>query len=528
MSKEFGVFYTPMFLISFIIDKLPIDILNSQNINVLEPSAGDGRFIDNLLKKNHHTTINASLVEINKDSAELLTKKFIKHEKIRVINTDFLFYENHRKFDIILGNPPYISKKHLTKEQIQRCREILSSASIPNFADKNIWTSFIIRSIEMLEDNGIMALVLPFDLLQVKFGSYIQSYLIENFSRIEIYTSNKLAFDKAEQDTIILIAFKKSSKKGLYINDLVFDKNEKNKTKLLYHSTDECRKVISKDENIKWSSLTLSDHELNFLTRIARKLKNIGSYATSRPGIVTAANSFFIVPKSKIEKYSLHKHALPIIQKSQFFQKKITFTKSDFENLVELKKPSYFIDLSNYVRNSSERVEEYLTLGESLEIDKRYKCLRRKNWYIVPKVSPGEGFFFKRCSEYPKIHKNNFEILTTDAAYNLVTNEGYNIDSLIYSFYNPLTLCFAELYGRYYGGGVLELVPNEFRKLPIPYKEISPDLFMDFSVKFKNKINIDEILLSSGRNILSGFVDECEFNKILGIYKKLIQRRLKN
>ncbi|ECC1758319.1 SAM-dependent DNA methyltransferase, partial [Salmonella enterica subsp. arizonae] len=119
------------------------------------------------------------------------------------------------------------------------------------------------------------------------------------------------------------------------------------------------------------------------------------------------------------------------------------------------------------------------------ELHKRYKCQRRKNWYVVPKVPPGEGFFFKRCNEYPKLHKNNFEILTTDAAYNLVVNEGYNIESLIYSFYNPLTLCFAELYGRYYGGGVLELVPNEFRRLPIPYKEISSQLFLDFSNKFK-------------------------------------------
>ncbi|WP_430628348.1 hypothetical protein [Klebsiella pneumoniae] len=37
-------------------------------------------------------------------------------------------------------------------------------------------------------------------------------------------------------------------------------------------------------------------------------------------------------------------------------------------------------------------VEDYLKLGESLEIHKRYKCQRRKNWYVVPKVPPGEGF----------------------------------------------------------------------------------------------------------------------------------------
>lgn len=527
MSKEFGVFYTPQFLIDFIIDKISPKISKKKSINVLEPSAGDGRFIDSLMKKKPQSTINASLVEINKESAKSLNEKFNNKTNIKIINYDFLNYENEHNFDIIIGNPPYISKKHLAKEQIEKCRDILLAASIPTLADKNIWTSFIIRCTKMLEKNGVMALVLPFDLLQVKFGSYIQSYLTSNFSRIEIYTSNKLAFDKAEQDTIILFAYKDAKDKGLFINDLTFDENEKNKANLIYHSKDECRELISQDSNIKWSSLSLSDSELIFLTKTSNKLKEIGSYVTSRPGIVTAANNFFIVSQKKIEEYSLHNYALPIIQKSQFFQKKIIFNKNDFEHLVKLKKPSFFVDLSTYDRGSCERIEEYLKLGESLKIHQRYKCQRRRDWYVVPKVSPGEGFFFKRCSEYPKIHKNDYEILTTDAAYNLTANEGYNINSLIYSFYNPLTLCFAELYGRYYGGGVLELVPNEFRKLPIPYRETSPEDFLTFSKNFTNKVDIDEILLSSGRDVLSDFVDGNEFKKIISIYKKLIHRRLK-
>lgn len=528
MSKEFGVFYTPKFLIDFIIDKISLNIPNGDEISIIEPSAGDGRFIDEFIGKIKDETLNATLVEINKESADLLNKKYAKNKKIKIIHSDFLYYENAHKFDIVLGNPPYISKKHLTKDQISRCREILLSASIPSLADKNIWTSFVIRCSDMLKNTGIMALVLPFDLLQVKFSSYIQSYLIDNFSRIEIYTPNKLAFDKIEQDTIILLAYKKSQNKGLYINNLLLGENNTDKSKLLYKSTSECRGLISKNENIKWSSLTLSDHELNFLAKLSDKLKNIGDYAKTRPGIVTAANSFFILPHKKIEEYSLREHATPILQKSQFFQKKITFSKTDFDKLVESEKPTYFIDLLNYEKNSSPQIENYLALGEAHKIDKRYKCLRRKKWYVVPKVPPGDGFFFKRCNGYPKLHKNEFGILTTDAAYNLEVNAGFNINSLIYSFYNPLTLCFAELYGRYYGGGVLELVPNEFRKLPIPYKKVSLKTFSKFKAQFENKESIDEILFSSGRDVLSGIVDDVEFNIILNIYKKLIQRRLKN
>ncbi|XLF35334.1 rRNA adenine N-6-methyltransferase family protein [Klebsiella pneumoniae] len=94
MSKEFGVFYTPKFLIDFIINKLPIKNIKKQSVNVLEPSAGDGRFIDHLLRKNPRIVVDASLVEINKESASFLEDKFINQEKIRVINSDFLYYES--------------------------------------------------------------------------------------------------------------------------------------------------------------------------------------------------------------------------------------------------------------------------------------------------------------------------------------------------------------------------------------------------------------------------------------------------
>jgi adenine-specific DNA-methyltransferase len=64
----------------------------------------------------------------------------------------------------------------------------------------------------------------------------------------------------------------------------------------------------------------------------------------------------------------------------------------------------------------------------------------------------------------------------------------------IFSFYNSLTLVFAETNGRYYGGGVLELTPSEFKKLPIPYINISASKFEDFTNEFENKENIEEII----------------------------------
>ena len=41
-------------------------------------------------------------------------------------------------------------------------------------------------------------------------------------------------------------------------------------------------------------------------------------------------------------------------------------------------------------------------------------------------------------------------------------------ETLVYGFFNGLTALSAELEGRHYGGGVLELVPSEIEKLLLP------------------------------------------------------------
>jgi hypothetical protein len=66
---------------------------------------------------------------------------------------------------------------------------------------------------------------------------------------------------------------------------------------------------------------------------------------------------------------------------------------------------------------------------------------------------------------------NEAEVVTTDTIY-----RGYVLaDSLVTSrdvvasFHNSLTLLSAEMEGRSFGGGVLELVPSEISRLSIPF-----------------------------------------------------------
>jgi adenine-specific DNA-methyltransferase len=107
--------------------------------------------------------------------------------------------------------------------------------------------------------------------------------------------------------------------------------------------------------------------------------------------------------------------------------------------------------------------------------------------------------------------------------------DGFEINDLIYSFYNSLTLCFTELNGRFYGGGVLELTPNEFKNLPIPFTK-STD-FKRYVKEFKGKKSIkdicnanDEIILKSVFNDISTY----EIKMLSTIREKLFLKRIKS
>lgn len=82
----------------------------------------------------------------------------------------------------------------------------------------------------------------------------------------------------------------------------------------------------------------------------------------------------------------------------------------------------------------------------------------------------------KRSHDTPRLILNCVGAYTTDTAYRIRALRG-TAQGLVYGFFNSLTALSAELEGRHYGGGVLELVPSEIEKLLLPAPEgIVPDV----------------------------------------------------
>lgn len=89
-------------------------------VNILEPSIGVGNFLPTLIRKYESASeVNIDVVDIDANSIAILKELVQKihmpsNVHITYINDDFLLHQFDKKYDIIVGNPPYMK---LTKDK---------------------------------------------------------------------------------------------------------------------------------------------------------------------------------------------------------------------------------------------------------------------------------------------------------------------------------------------------------------------------------------------------------------------------
>ena len=127
--------------------------------------------------------------------------------------------------------------------------------------------------------------------------------------------------------------------------------------------------------------------------------------------------------------------------------------------------------------NGNEGVKAYLESGEAADIDKGYKTSIRDQWWVIPSIKLSDALFLRRNNLYPKFVLNEAGAYTTDTMHRVFIHEGVNKKAFVASYYNSLSFAFAEIHGRNFGGGCLELMPSEVEEIFLPYFVENADTF---------------------------------------------------
>ena len=152
--------------------------------------------------------VNKSIERLN----ELAATEGINNVKWNISIADYLKTEP-RKYDYIVGNPPYITYHDLTIEQRKYVKKIFMSCQKGRF---DYCYAFIEKSLKSLTSNGKMAYLIPFSIFRNKFAEELRKQLLEKLSKIIDLSGIEVFPDRTVGATII-ICESKSNKKIKYV-----------------------------------------------------------------------------------------------------------------------------------------------------------------------------------------------------------------------------------------------------------------------------------------------------------------------
>jgi hypothetical protein len=213
LIKNEGVVFTSFEICSQIIEQIKPKI----NETICEPSVGRGIFIFSLLEKFRFENVsleniknfvenNLFCFDINIDFINEFKELLINYLSLIGIDgsidlknircEDFLKQKD--KWDVTLGNPPYVRIQNLKKDYLDELKKDLISVTLGNI---DLYYAFLEKSIKSSKRVGF---IIPNSFIKTKSGKFLREILIDNIKYIYNFCSEQV-WEKISTYTCIVI-----------------------------------------------------------------------------------------------------------------------------------------------------------------------------------------------------------------------------------------------------------------------------------------------------------------------------------
>ena len=454
---------------------------------VLEPSCGNGAFLEAAARRLRFLGATPAKIarqlrgiEIVANEAKVATDRLGSElgrptEEI-VRNSDFFAWwqeSDQAAFDAVVGNPPFIRYQSFPEPHRTLAMAIMGEQGLTPNRMTNIWVPFVVTAAASLKPGGRLALVLPAEILQVTYAAQLRSYLTDHFERIDVIACNELFFENAEQEVVLLLADgalaaaseDNTCRVALTAAQTVTDITQVEPGLLLARAEP---KIIRHDSE-KWLKYFLDNRQISFMRELrdASITTSMSTHASINVGVVTGKNEFFVLSTDQVEELGLKGYTTPLVSRSaQLKGSKIG--KADWISSAAGGDRVHLLNISKAQASKlSAKLRRYIEDGERKDFHKGYKCSIREPWYLVPSVWVPDGFAFRQIYDFPRMVLNTSGATSTDTIHRM-RSHGAKPERVIANTYTWLTGASAEIEGRSYGGGVLELEPTEAERLLMP------------------------------------------------------------
>ncbi|MEQ1734573.1 MAG: N-6 DNA methylase, partial [Bacteroidia bacterium] len=209
-KNKFGQYFTPDSVAEFMIEMADFTTISS----ALEPSCGEGVFLKKLTTRG---VKNIVAYEIDESLANDFTG---------VRYSSFVTAQIEERFDLIIGNPPYIRWKNLEPNLKEELHTSLIWNTYFNSLCDYLYI-FILKSIELLNENGQLIFICPEYWMNTTHSISLRNYMVSKGCFEQIYHFNETPiFEKVTISTVIF-KFTKGGTIDKKISVAKFNANQK-------------------------------------------------------------------------------------------------------------------------------------------------------------------------------------------------------------------------------------------------------------------------------------------------------------
>lgn len=538
-QKLRGGYYTPEVIARFMADWA----IQSADEEILEPSCGDGALVDAAARRllalgatPEAAARQLQATELYASEAALARARLdalgVPSENVVTV-CDFFSGEDQewglvgRQVDVVIGNPPFLRYHAFPEDQRERAFRLMRTAGLTPSRLTNAWVAFLVAASLRLRAGGRLAMVIPAELLQVKYAEQTRAFLARHFGAITIVTFRRLVFEGIQQEVVLVLAEKtpgiESGIDVVELDDAADLPGYEVKLRARHHL-----KAIDHGAE-KWTQYYLEEREIGLLRALKAhpELTRLGTLGSVDVGVVTGSNSFFVLTEEQVCLRGLKGLTLPLVGRTAQLPG-LAYSESDWQANRQNGVLCHLLNLPAVpFEQLPEDAKAYIQSGEALETHLGFKCRNRKLWYIVPTLWSPDAFLFRQIHGYPKIVQNHTQATSTDTIHRVRYHRPEQAAQIGLSFLNSLTFAFAEVLGRSYGGGVLELEPNEAEMIPVPFFEETA-LDVEELDTLERAGNIGAILDITDRALLVDKLglDKSEVIMLRQAWRKLSGRRI--
>jgi adenine-specific DNA-methyltransferase len=465
-EKLRGGFYSPDPLVDLCWRRISELVKRKQNLTVLEPSIGDGAFVRGLARNESLKRRTASItgIEILPSEAEKArgAMEFVGVDGAVHVQSalKWCIDSSHEiDFDVAVGNPPYLRFQFLSDSDKSAATLLMDRLGIPRSGVANLWIPLLLGSLDRLRVGGAFAFIIPAESFTGISARALRQWLVTRGEAVRFDLFPAGSFPGVLQEVVIVSG--KRSRSSEALGRITIEQHGCNGT-----SSSSAHMVTSSEPT--WTKYLLSPDHLEAYDEASALLatKRLGTLARFEVSTVTGANEFFSIAQSTMVKHGLGEWARPLLARIRQAPG-LVFETADHEHLVGADLPAFLLHFSADRSKPTRKAIQYISQGIEQELESRYKCRIRDPWYRVPVIEPGTMMLSKRAHFYHRVVLNSAQVITTDTIYRgtaLASLAGRESD-FVATFHNSLTLLSAEISGRSFGGGVLELVPSEIARL---------------------------------------------------------------